>query len=75
MLKILVDCGVELSCTYVQDKSDRRMMVKLRDGTAPLQIVKGSWQGVRWEERECKQCDNDEVANVCHWMVECDVTV
>lgn len=56
MLKMLVDCGVESSCAYVKSKSERRILMKLRGGTAPLQIEMGRWQGIRWEERLCKQC-------------------
>ena len=58
MLKMLVDCGVESSCAYVKSKSERRILMKPRGGTAPLQIKMGRWQGIRQEERLCKQCDS-----------------
>ena len=72
MLKMLVDCGVESSCAYVKSKSERRIWMKLRGGTVPLQIEMGRWQGIRWEEQLCKQCDSGVVEDVYHWMVECN---
>ena len=72
MLKMLVDCGAESSCAYVKSKSERRIWMKLRGGTAPLQIEMGRWQGIRREERLCKQCDSGVVGDVYHWMVECN---
>ena len=50
MLKMLVDCGVESSCAYVKSKSVKRILMKLRGGTASLQIEMGMWQGIRREE-------------------------
>ena len=52
-------------------KSERRMIVKLRGGTAPLQVEMGRWQGVKREERICKECNSGEVEDVSHWLLRC----
>ena len=53
-------------------KSEKRMMLKLRGGTAPFR-----W---RWEDggernekrsRTCKECNSGEVEDVVHWLLRC----
>ena len=56
----------QLSSMFV-DK-ERRMMLKLRGGTAAFQIEMGRWHGMKREERVCKECDSGEVEDVCHCM-------
>ena len=48
---------------------ERRMMLKLRGGTAMFQIEMGRWHGLKREERVCKECDSGEVE--CHWLLQC----
>ena len=47
------------------------MLVKLRGGTAPFQIELGRWQGVERKRRICKECESDEIEDVCHWLLLC----
>ena len=47
------------------------MLVKLRGGTAPFQIEMGRWQGVERERRICKECESEEIEDVCHWLLQC----
>jgi len=44
----------------VQEKSHRRMLIMLRDGSAPLLIETGRWKTVPREERLCRECMRDE---------------
>ena len=57
------------SCAFVKSKAERRMMLKLRGGTAAFQIEMGRWHGLKREERVCKECDSGEVEDVCHWLL------
>ena len=49
------------------------MILKLRGGTAPLQVEIGRRQGVKQlqEERTCKECNSSEVEDVIHWLLRC----
>ena len=49
-LKIL-KCGEESSCADVKSKRERRVMLKLRGGTAVFQVETGRWQRVKKEDR------------------------
>ena len=69
--KLIGECEVELSCALVKSKAERRMMLKLRGGTAALQIEVGRWHGMKREERVCKECDSGEVEDVFHWLLQC----
>ena len=69
MFSHLIEC--ESSCAVVKRKKERSMLVKLRGGTAPFQIEIGRWQGVDREERVCKDCQCQEVEDVCHWLIRC----
>ena len=51
---IVMECGEESRCAGIKMKSKRRMILKLRGGTAPLQVEMGRWQGVKREERTCR---------------------
>ena len=43
--------------------------VKLRGGTAELEVETGRWRGVRREERICKNCRGGEVEDVRHLVM------
>ena len=46
----------EATCIDVESKGIRRMLTKLRGGTAELRVETGRWSGLQREERICKQC-------------------
>ena len=71
MMKLIVECEAESSCAFLKSKVERRMMLKLRGGTAAFQIEMGTWHGVKREEQVCKECDSGEVEDVCHWLLQC----
>ena len=53
-------------CIFEVKRAERRMMLKLRGGTAAFQIEMGRWHGLKREERVCKECYSGEVEDVCH---------
>ena len=69
--KELEESELESSCVVLKRKRDRRMMIKLTGGTAAFQIEVGRWQGVERKERTCKECQSEEVEDVCHWSLQC----
>ena len=71
MLQKIVDLEEWSDCARLRRRSDRRMMIKLRGGTAAFQIETGRWQGVAREERVCKECGSGEVEDVEHWLLRC----
>ena len=71
MIKRMAKLGIESNCAAVRSKRVRRMLVKLRGGTAPFQIEMGRWQGVERKRRICKECESDEIEDVCHWLLLC----
>ena len=71
MQTIIMECGEESRCAGIKMKSERRMILKLRGGTAPLQVEMGRWRGVKREERTCKECNSSEVEDVSHWLLRC----
>ena len=50
----IADLELESSCAVLKRIRDRRMMIKLRGGTAAFQIEVGRWQGVERKERMYK---------------------
>ena len=64
MMKEIVALELESSCVVLKRKRDKRMMIKLRRGTAVFQIEVGRWQGVERKERTCKKCQSEEVEDV-----------
>ena len=64
MMKLIVECEVETSCACLKSKVERRMMLKLRGGTAAFQIEMGRWHWLKREERVCKECDSGEFEDV-----------
>ena len=71
ILKKIAEYEEESSCAYVKMKSERRVLIKLRGGTAPFQMETGRWHGLKREERVCKECDSGEVEDVVHWVIRC----
>ena len=69
----LMDCRCEARCVEVDCKRERRMLMKLRGGTAELRIETGRWCGLRRDERICKMCDEGEMEDVEHFY--CTVMV
>ena len=72
MLKRIVRLGERSECARVGRRADRRLMMKLRGGTAGFQIETGRWRGVTRQERVCKECDSGEVEDVDHWLMRCE---
>ena len=62
--------GLNGRCWKVQ-KSHRRMLMMLRDGSAPLQIETGRWKGVPRGESLCRECGMNEVEDCDHWLLRC----
>ena len=71
MMELIAECGVESNCAVLKSKAVRRMILKLRGGTAAFQNEMGRWHGVKWEERVCKECDSRKVKDVGHWLLQC----
>ena len=61
----------ESSCAVVKSKRDTRLMLKLRGATAAFQMETGRWQGVKREDRVCKECNSGEVEDVTHGFLRC----
>ena len=70
MQTIIMECE-ESRCAGIKMKSERRMILKFPGGTAPLQVEMGRWQGVKREERTCKECNSGEGEDVIHWLLRC----
>jgi hypothetical protein len=68
MLKKIGELEEISSCVRWSVKSERRMLLKLRGGTALFQVELGRWQGVRREDKVCKECNSGEVEDVVHWQ-------
>ena len=56
------------SCMMVKCKGRRRRLVKLRGGTAELEVEIGRWRGVKRDKIICKNCRGGEVEDVGHLM-------
>lgn len=46
--------------------------MKLRGGTEELRIETGRWNGLKGEERVCKQCTQEEGESAEHSLVWCE---
>ena len=69
VLKELVSGGFEDRSVGVRKKM-RSILMKLRGGTAKLQVEVGRWRGLK-EERKCTECDSGEVEDVKHFLMRC----
>ena len=47
----------------------RTVLMKLRGGTAELQVGMGRWRGLRREDRKCAECGSGEVEDVKHFLM------
>ena len=72
ILKRIVKLEEWSDCARVVRRAERRIMIKLRGGTAQFQIETGRWKGVTRHERICKECDSGEVEDVEHWLMRCE---
>ena len=52
MMKLIGECEMESSCALLKSVAERRMMLKLRGGTATFQIDTERWRGMKREERQ-----------------------
>ena len=50
----------------------RRVLTKLRGGTAELQVEMARWKGLRREDRKCTECGSGEVEDVQHFLIRCE---
>ena len=66
-----MDAECKARCVEIECKMQRRMMVKLRGGTAELRVETGRWCGLSRGERLCKNCDSGEVEDVKHFVCQC----
>jgi len=57
----LMDCECKARCVVIDYKRQRRVLMKLRGGTAVLRVETGKWFGLRRDERICTMCDRGEV--------------
>ena len=55
MLKKITDLDEWSDCAGLRQRADRRMMLKLRGGTAALQIETGRWRGGGQSEKSMQR--------------------
>ena len=72
VLKKITDLEEWAGCVGLRRRADRRMMIKLRGGTAAFQIETGRWRGVIREERVCKECESGEIEDAEHRLLRCE---
>ncbi len=70
MMKQITECEVKSSYALLKSKAERKMILKLRGGTAAFQIEVGRRHGLKREEQVRKECDSEEVEYVCHWLLQ-----
>ena len=71
----LMDNECKACCVGMDCKRHRRVMAKLRGGTAELGIEIGRWHGLRREDRVCKECGSGEVEDTEHFVMRCAYVV
>ena len=67
----LIKKECEARCVEVKCRRRRRILAKLRGGTAGLEVETGRWRGVSREERVCKNCQSEEMEDVEHLLMRC----
>ena len=67
-LQKLMEDECKTRCMDVNDRRLRRILARLRGGTAALRIETGRWSGIRREERICNQCSIGEIEDVEHFL-------
>ena len=71
MTRKLMDNECKARCVGMDCKRRRRMMDKLRGGTAELGIEIARWHGLRREDRVCKEYGNGAVEDTDHFVMRC----
>ena len=71
VLRMIVDKDCKGRSAQIESKEVRRMVTKLRGGTAQLRIETGRWKGECREERKCKECSGQEVEDAKHFLLKC----
>ena len=71
VLRMIVDKDCKGRSAQIESKEVRRMVTKLRGGTAHLRIETGRWKGEGREERKCKECSGQEVEDAKHFLLKC----
>ena len=71
VLRMIVDKDCKGRSAQIESKEVRRMVTKLRGGTAQLRIENGRWKGEGREERKCKECSGQEVEDAKHFLLKC----
>ena len=71
VLRMIVDKDCKGRSAQIESKEVRRMVTKLRGGTAQLHIETGRWKGEGREERKCKECSGQEVEDAKHFLLKC----
>ena len=59
-------------CMDVKCKRLRRMLAMLGGGTAGLRIETGRWNGLKREERICRQCMMGETEDEEQFLLRCE---
>ena len=72
VLQELVGRGFKARCVGVRWKKMRRVLTKLRGGTAELQVEMGRWRGLRREDKKCAECGSEELEDVKHFLMRCE---
>ena len=72
VLRGLLAIDGKARCVDVNCKRRRRVLAKLRGGTAALRIETGRWSGLKREERSCRQCTVGEVEDEEHFLLRCE---
>ena len=72
VLRMIVDKDCKGRSAQIESKEVRRMVTKLRGGTAQLRIETGRWKGEGREERKCKECSGQEVEDAKHFLLKCE---
>ena len=70
IMRKLIEKECKARCVEVKCRR-RRILAKLRGGTAGLEVETGRWRGVSREERVCKNCQSEEVEDVQHLLMRC----
>ena len=72
MIERLMDHECKARYVETNCKRQRRMLAKLRGGTAELRIETGRWRGLKRQERICKNCRSGEVEDFEHFVMRCE---
>ena len=67
VMQRLLGCGSMDRCMDVKCKRLRRMLAMLGGGTAALRIETGRWNGLKREERICRQYTMGEIEDEEHF--------